>query len=229
MTGADLKVARQKAKWTQQQAATKLGLTQAYLSMLERNHRPVTSKLAARSHKVFELPPTLLPFGPERDLSLSTDDELKSDLGALGYPGFSYLSEKPKRNPAQLLLCSLDRSDLDRRVVEALPWLTCKYVDMDWEWLIGNAKLRDRQNRLGFVVGLAKELADKSGEERSSKKLYEKKSALEHSRLMHEDTLCHESMTNAEREWLQKNRPPEARHWNLLTDLHVRHLPHVLP
>ena len=43
----------------------------------------------------------------------------------------------------------------------------------------------------------------------------------------YEDTLCHDSMTSAERRWLHDNRTPEARHWNLLTDLNVDHLSYV--
>jgi hypothetical protein len=31
-------------------------------------------------------------------------------------------------------------------------------------------------------------------------------------------------MTAAERRWLQRNRPDEARHWNLLTDVQLQHL-----
>ena len=34
-------------------------------------------------------------------------------------------------------------------------------------------------------------------------------------------------MTGAERKWLKKNRTAEARHWNLLTDLEVKHLTHA--
>jgi hypothetical protein len=34
-------------------------------------------------------------------------------------------------------------------------------------------------------------------------------------------------MTQAERKWLRRNRPPKARHWNLLTDLDVKHLAYV--
>jgi hypothetical protein len=41
---------------------------------------------------------------------------------------------------------------------------------------------------------------------------------------MREDTLCHESMTEAERRWLRERRPEEARHWNLLTGLVPEHL-----
>jgi len=194
--------------------------------MVERGHRPVTSNLAAQALKVFDLPPTALPLESEDSLSLK-DDELKSDLGALGYPGFSYLRGKSMRNPTQLLFYALDQSDLDARVVEALPWLTSKYVDMDWEWLVGNAKQHDRQNRLGFVVTLAGKYAEKTSDSTRSEKLVQYQASLDRSRLVREDTLCHDSMTKAERKWLQNNRPPEARHWNLLTDLDVRHLAYV--
>lgn len=226
MTGADLKTARLKAEWTQQQAASRLGLTQAYLSMLEHGHRTVTSSLAALAMKVFDLPPTALPLMPS-DFRPLKDEEMKADLGALGYPGFSYLRGRPKRNPVQLLFYALNQPDLDARLVEALPWLTCTFVDMDWNWLVMNAKEYDRQNRLGFIVELAGEFAKKSGDTERFKRLAEYQSFLRRSRLMQEDTLCHDSMTQAERKWLRHNRPPEAKYWNLLTDLDVRHLAYV--
>jgi len=223
MTGVDLKRARRSARCTQAQAAGKLGLTQAYLSMLERGRRPMTSALMTEVQKVFDLPATALPLETEETSALG-ESELQSDLGALGYPGFSYLRGKPRRNPAQLLFRALDKPDLDTRVVEALPWLTCTYADMNWDWLVHNVKVRDRQNRLGFVVTLAGELAERAGDSARSQKLSEQCALLERSRLVHEDTLCHESMTQVERKWLRQNRPPEAKHWNLLTDLDVRHL-----
>jgi transcriptional regulator with XRE-family HTH domain len=218
MTGMNLKEARQKAGWTQQQAASALGMTQAYLSMVERGRRPVSSSVATRALKTFDLPATALPMEPENSLSLN-DEELKADLGALGYPGFSYLRGKPTRNPTQLLSYALNRADLDVRVVEALPWMTSTYADMDWDWLVGNAKQHDRQNRLGFVVTLAGEFAKKTGDSARSEQLNQYRELLDPSRLAREDTLCHDSMTQAERRWLHDNRTPEARHWNLLTDL----------
>src|SRR5271156_592094 len=223
MTGSDLKGARQRAGWTQQQAAAALGVTQAYLSMLERGHRLVTGSVAARAMETFDLPPTALPLEPENSLSLN-DDDLKAELGTLGYPGFSYLQAQHKRNPAELLSFALNQPDLDARVVEALPWMTCEYVDMNWDWLVGHAKQNDRQNRLGFVVTLAGELAARSGDSSRSEKLNRYRELLDRSRLVREDTLCHDSMTRAERKWLEENRPPEARHWHLLTDLDLKHL-----
>jgi transcriptional regulator with XRE-family HTH domain len=226
VTGESLKTGRKEANMTQQEAASKLGLTQAYLSMLERGQRPVTADLAAQAMKVFHLPPTALPLQADR---LSTLDEsaFKAELGALGYPGFSYLRGKPHYNPARLLFLALDKDDLDRRVVEALPWLAFKYSDLNWEWLLRNAKLNDRQNRLGFVVDLAEEFAEKTGDASRKKNLCENKTLIERSRLAREDTLSNESMTQAERKWLRQNRPSRARHWNLLTVLDGRHLAYV--
>jgi transcriptional regulator with XRE-family HTH domain len=223
MTGAEFRDARERTKHTQAQAASTLGLTQAYLSMLERGVRPVTSRLASQAQKAFDLPPTALPLETVESPSLG-ENQLRSDLGALGYPGFSYLRGKPTRNPAQLLFSALDRPDLDTRVVDALPWLTYTYPDMNWDWLLSNAKLHDRQNRLGFVVTLAEKLADKAADRARSQRLAVSRALLERSRLVQEDTLCHDSMTKVERKWLRVNRPPEAKHWNLLTDLDVRHL-----
>lgn len=223
MTGDALKTARKKAKLTQQEAGSRLGLTQAYLSMLERGHRPVTPELAAQAARVLHLPPTALPLEAGPPMALD-ESAFKAELGALGYPGFSYLRGKSHYNPARLLFLALDRSDVDRRVVEALPWVVFSYPELDWDWLLRNAKLNDRQNRLGFVVGLAEEFAEKAGDTPRKNSLLKKKELVERSRLVKEDTLSHESMTQAERKWLRQNRPPKARHWNLLTDLDVRHL-----
>jgi hypothetical protein len=50
---------------------------------------------------------------------------------------------------------------LEVRVVEALPWLVAEYSDLDWAWLMREAKLGDVQNRLGFLVTLGRQLAEK--------------------------------------------------------------------
>jgi transcriptional regulator with XRE-family HTH domain len=222
MTGHDLKNGRLKANWTQAKAASRFGLTQAYLSMVESGHRPVSSSLANLVSKVLDLSPVALPL--EYQGGSVNENELQADLGELGYPGFAYLRGKPRRNPAQVLLSALDQSDLDSRLVEALPWLAYSYADMDWNWLVANAKVRDRQNRLGYVVTLAQKLGKRGADPARLEKLAASQSLLERSRLAGEDTLCHDSMTQTERKWLRSHRPQEARHWNLLTDLDVRNL-----
>jgi transcriptional regulator with XRE-family HTH domain len=226
MTGADLKTARLASDWSQMEAARRLGVTQAYLSMVERGSRPVSDDLATVAFKVFVLPATARPLQVLATTS-PTEEFFKSALGNLGYPGFAYLKRQVLLNPAQLLLLALDANELDARVTEGLPWLPLQFPDMDWDWLTREAKLRDRQNRLGFVTELAREAARVRKDAQTAKVLAVRVAALERSRLVMEDTLCKESMSQAERKWLRTNRTRSAVHWNLLTDLKVEDLSHV--
>lgn len=226
MTGAELKLARHKARWTQQQAARRLAVTQAYLSMVERGTRPVSDELAAKAAQVFEVPPTALPLGAYRFRGLN-EKQFKEALGALEYSGFAYLRGGERMNPADLLLQALDSEDLDARVAEALPWLPVAFPQMDWEWLTQNAKLHDRQNRLAYVVHVASEVAARKGDAGLRAELLARVEGLERSRLAVEDTLCSARITRAERRWLATHRTGLAEHWNLLTDLSAEHLDHA--
>ena len=226
VTGDDLKNARKASAWTQAQAAARLGVTQAYLSMVERGERAVSSELASKAVEVFEVPATALPF-TEYQTRAREAGFFQSMLGSLGYPGFAYLRSSARLNPVEVLMEALDSDDLDSRVTEALAWLPLAYPHLNWDWLIANAKLRDRQNRLGFVVELARQAAARGGSSQLEEELATRVAKLEPSRLLKEDTLCRESMTRAERAWLRTHRPKSAEHWNLLTDLTVDQLDHV--
>jgi hypothetical protein len=165
---------------------------------------------------------------PEPDLGTPRgSDALRTELAGLGYAGFAHLRARARRNPAEVLLKALNEPDLDARVAEGLPWLVLRYAEMDWDWLVRNAKLSDRQNRLGFTTTLAFQLASKAGEPHRSRKLKEYAEVLDRSRLVREDTFCHDSLTEAERKWLRANRSTEAAHWNLLTDMKAENLPHA--
>ncbi len=227
MTGEELKVARERRGWTQQQAAKRLGVTQAYFSMMERGRRVLPTRLARRAAEVLHASPVTLPLRVETLEEAFDSDKVRTQLAALGYPGFAHLSGKVKRNPAEVLAGALKESDLDTRVREGLPWLAAKYADMDWDWLVQNAKLNDLQNRLGFVATLAKQVAEKYNDEQRARRLSEYAGVLDRARLVKEDTFCHESMTQAERSWLRTNRPAEAKHWNLLTDIQLQYLTHA--
>jgi transcriptional regulator with XRE-family HTH domain len=226
VNGADVKDARLALSLTQNDAALKLGVTQAYLSMIESGSRPVSMELALKALDVFQIPATALPLG---NYKRGSRDEFsyKRALGTLGYSGFAYLRESVKSNPAALLMDALDSEDLDSRVIEALPWLPLAYPKLNWEWLMLNAKMRDRQNRLAFVVTLGREAAAKTNDVALEKTLAERVATLERSRLAVEDTLCKESMTQAERKWVRTHRTKAAKHWNLLTDLTLEQLDHV--
>ena len=69
-------------------------------------------------------------------------------------------------------------------------------------------------------------MAEKYGKLAAARKLGTVEARLEGSKLEKEGTLCNETMTNAERNWLAAERPAEARHWRLLTDLSPKHLDH---
>jgi len=121
-----------------------------------------------------------------------------------------------------VLLSALRQTDLAARVVEALPWLALHYADSSQGWLVERARVHNVQNRLGYVVTLAADFASAA-----HPKLVKLAQELEASRLAREDTLCHDSMTETERRWLREQRPAQAEHWNLLTDLRREHLPYA--
>jgi transcriptional regulator with XRE-family HTH domain len=229
MTFRDLKAARTTKGLRQTQAAARLGVSQPYLAMLENGARRLTPKLARRAMKVYSLPPTVLPHSQSAPRPRVDADTLANDLSALGYPGFSHLrspKQKPK-NPSDVLLEALAQDDLEARLVEALPWLLLKYWNVDREWLVREAKLRNLQNRLGFVVHLARNLAERTHDEPRSLALNALETELDRSRLVHEDTLCRASVREPERRWLKANRSDEAKHWNLVTDWTANHLRYV--
>lgn len=186
-------------------------------------------KLAVKAVRVYGLSKALLPVDTTRDQASPDERRLPSELAALGYPGLSYLRPRGhKKNPAELLLSAVSKNNLDSRLVEALPWVALKFSDLDWQWLANAARARDLQNRLGFVISVARRLAQQRGEGEKAAMLAREEAALERSRLMREDTLCHDSLTRAERRWLRKHRPREAKHWRLLTDLTPEQLDHAV-
>ncbi len=195
--------------------------------MLERGKRRLTASLARKFMRVYRLDPTVLPPSDLADRPGRTSpDELARQLAALGYPGFAYLRPYvAKKNPAEVLLTALAQDNLEARVAEALPWLLLQDWEVDSNWLAEQAKRFDLQNRLGFVVSLARQVSESNRRnDQRSRALSALESVLERSRLAREDVFFRAPRTPAEREWLMANRPEEARHWNLLADLRREHL-----
>ena len=225
MQGQWLRDARAQKGWTQQEAAMRLGVSQAYLSLLERNLRRVSRQLLPRLQKRFEVPATELPV--DTSTEQGSTQQVAEALGALGYPGFTYLKRSKRVNPAQVLLTALLMQNLETRLTDALPWVAWRYANLNWEWLFNRVKVRDAQNRLGFVLTLAREVAERKSDQATASRLAAAEQQLERSRLEREDTLCREAMTQAERRWLREHLPPAARHWHVLSDLKAEQLPYA--
>lgn len=149
-------------------------------------------------------------------------------LGSLGYPGlmnlFSEMEAEFNHDPAVVLTAALSCDNLDERVIEALPWLVLRFPNLDWPWVLRESRSRNTQNRLGFVVTAALRVgASCYGNEELLMKLSSIEESLFEIRLEKEDTFCRR-LASGERDWLREARPPEARQWNLLTDLNPNDL-----
>ncbi|MBY0503213.1 MAG: helix-turn-helix domain-containing protein [Bryobacteraceae bacterium] len=191
---ADLVRWRKKNGLTQVAAASLLGVSQPYLSLLEKGARPLTPALRNQI---------------KNNEKWTTDDRFRAQLSRLGYPGFAHV-EKAKRQPrpGSLLMAVLAQPDADARVVEALPWLVAAFQDqLDFGAMVRQAKLQNLQNRLGFLLQMAGLHGIRALRE------------LDRARLLREDTLCWDSMPAATRQWIRANRSPLAEHWNVLTRL----------
>ena len=219
MTGADVREGRKQKRWTQTDLAEKLGVTQAYVSLLESNRRDVPRRLQPRLVTLLDLPASELPMARAAD-PLS-EHRVASALATLGYPGFAHLARARKLNPAELLARTLRRPHVEARLAEALPWVLVHYPNLDWVWLVSQAKQHDFQNRLGFVVTVARELADRSGDSSTAQVLRAWEGILERSRLQKEDSFAGDRLTDAERRWLRANRSVEAAQWNMLSSVSV--------
>jgi transcriptional regulator with XRE-family HTH domain len=209
-----------KLGWTQQASARRLGVSQSFVSMLEAGARQLTRRVATKMMRAYRLSSSVLPPATEPPAtSRPAAEALVDELAALGYPGFAYLRKRaPRKNPYQLVLEALAQPNLEARIVEALPWIMVRHAEGDTRWLEDHAKLGDVQNRLGFVVTMARRLAESDRKrEPETQALARLEERLYRSRLAREDTLCRETLTDAERRWLRRNRSEDARRWNLLT------------
>lgn len=220
VTPQQWRTGRERAGLTQVDAACSLGISQPYLSQLEKGLRLAGPLLVKKAARLFNVPTALpLPVGPSRVFDASPD-ELQAGLASLGYPGFEHVRPTTMINPAMVVLNAVVKTNLDTRLVEALPWVLINYTDLDWDWLRDHAKLSNAQNRLGYLLYLAEEtVRTPPNQEPAARVLSQWKGELEAARLANEGTLCRDSMPDAERRWLREHRNEEAAHWHLLTGL----------
>jgi hypothetical protein len=147
---------------------------------------------------------------------------LKDALGGLGYPGFlslfSEIEAEEGHDPAVVLMAALVCDHLDEQVLEALPWLVLRYENLDWPWLLAEARRRAVQNRLGFVVSIALRAAAGSlGMERLTR-LAAIEEELFACRLSRQETRWLR-VAPAKRQALSARRSEEAAQWGVLSSL----------
>lgn len=147
---------------------------------------------------------------------------IKDALGALGYPGFlslfSEIEAEEGHDPAVVLMAALACDRLEEPVIEALPWLVLRYENLDWDWLVAEARRRGVQNRLGFVVSLAlRASAGSLGMERLTR-LASIEEELFACRLPRQETRWLR-VPPARREFVAARRSEEAAQWGVLSCL----------
>lgn len=206
---ADVLRWRKRKGLTQVAAAALLGVSQPYLSLLEKGARPLTAALRKRMKT---------DGGPGE--KQTSDDLFRAQLSGLGYPGFAHVEKSRRKVQADaLLMAVLAQPDADARVVEALPWLVMAFTDqLDFRSMVRQAKLQNLQNRLGFLLQAAG--VDSPGALLAVREL-------DRARLLREDTFCWDSMPPATREWMRANRTALAAHWNVLTRLQAEDVHNV--
>jgi transcriptional regulator with XRE-family HTH domain len=221
MKAHEFRVARMNKGLVQTEVAKHLGVSQAYVNMLEKGKRPLTAELTRRVANLFDLSPQKLPVSENFVLAHADNQHLAESLAKLKYPGFAYMrSRLAKKNPSEFLLTALGQNELEARVAEALPWVVMQYAHGESTWLVEQARKLNLQNRLGFVVGLAAQVAEKVPKFNNRvQPLLALRAKLDAGRLAKNDVFYREPKSEGERHWLAQNRSPEAEHWNLLTDM----------
>jgi hypothetical protein len=122
------------------------------------------------------------------------------------------------------LLTALAQKNLDPQVAEALPRVALQYAKPH-PWLVENSRRFNLQNHVGFVVSLAKRVAEIRGDGARSTELTQLENLIEESRLAKEGVFYRAPRTENEKEWLRKNRTEDAAPWNMLSDMRPEHLP----
>jgi hypothetical protein len=132
---------------------------------------------------------------------------------------------RTQAHPVEVLLRALAAERLDARLAEALPWLLLHHGGLDGKQTTMLAHRYSLQNRLGFMVALAKSVAERKPEFADRlPELNELLSSLEPLRLAREDDLGQPLRSERLRACMRQNRSDAAAHWNLLTDLWTEHL-----
>ena len=163
------------------------------------------------------------------------ENYLEKALASLGYPGFAYLvpyfNDQGAFDPTELIQWAVIQDVLDVRLIEAIPWLIAAYAaKIDWGKLINNVREHGAQNRLGYLVCLALDLAESKqslSHPETRQLLKGSLLQLQEIRQSQEQTLMEEWCGPALRAWMRVNRSREASEWHLLSTLTTNHVQHA--
>jgi hypothetical protein len=167
-----------------------------------------------------------LPFCAHVVQEIQMCVDLASQLSLLGYPGFAYLNTSTISavNVIEFLLLAISTDSLDVRSIEALPWVLLEYWQLDFKGLVEASVKQRQQNRLGFLVNLARRVSDGISNSRRTNKLRELECSLNDVREDRECGWMRSPINDAEKRWMLQHRSKEARHWRVLTSLSPEHL-----
>ena len=114
---------RQRNALTQVNAAALLGVSQPYLSLLEKGARPLTATVQSRMKNI------------RRTDRPASDDRFRRQLSALGYPKFAHVAPaRPIFSPDSLLLSVLTGPNVDARWLRlCLGWSAD--MPINWTWI----------------------------------------------------------------------------------------------
>ena len=101
--------------------------------------RRVSCRLRRRFTRVMILSTSTFLFRPPE--ALSADD--LAALSRTRYPGFRHLAAGRKVNPAAVVAGALLSPELDARLRGDAVVELARYPDLEWDWLVGQAKLND--------------------------------------------------------------------------------------
>ena len=82
MSGEALRKVRKERGWTQAEAGARLGVSQAYVALLEKGHRRVPPELARKAVREFKLNPVLLPVSGAWHSAFSTQPKANATATA---------------------------------------------------------------------------------------------------------------------------------------------------
>ena len=95
---------------------------------------------------------------------------------------------------------ALTQERLAVRVAEALPWVALEYWQGASTWLVEQARKLNLQNRLGFVVCLARQISERNPQnEQRTHALRDLEATLDESRLAKEDIFYRPPRTEGEK------------------------------